>query len=247
MNFVYVAVLITVLALVHPIWSRVDCENDKCKEKKQRHPLCRYRDPEPSPSCGTVKEAGVTRQEQMDIVNTHNQLRSYVAQGFESRGDPGPQPPASSINALIWDYDLSQAAQRWVNQCSFSRPPCADESRFDVGTTMGFKGADAKPSEIIKDVFYEQVVHMNSSEVFELSAVNDTVKDYVQLVSSNTTRIGCGKIISTAYKGMWTYLLLCLYGPTGNVVGEPVYDVSDYYRLYAELDEEEDNVSQLDY
>ena len=46
------------------------------------------------------------------IVKKHNELRSIVARGLESRGVGGrSQPSAANMKKLSWDDDLAEVAQ----------------------------------------------------------------------------------------------------------------------------------------
>ena len=47
--------------------------------------------------------------DQQSIVAAHNELRSKVAQGQETRGRPGPQPPAADMMEMSWDNELAQS------------------------------------------------------------------------------------------------------------------------------------------
>ena len=47
--------------------------------------------------CGTEKQA---------ILDAHNDLRRRVAKGLETRGKPGPQPPATNMRKLVSEISL---------------------------------------------------------------------------------------------------------------------------------------------
>ena len=53
-------------------------------------------------NCGKPIFSGVTSNaDKQTIVDTHNNLRRQVAQGRESRGSPGPQPPAANMKKMV--------------------------------------------------------------------------------------------------------------------------------------------------
>jgi hypothetical protein len=52
-------------------------------------------------NCANPIYSGVTNEDKKTIVNTHNDLRSQVAQGKEKRGSPGPQPPAANMREIV--------------------------------------------------------------------------------------------------------------------------------------------------
>ena len=52
------------------------------------------------------------QDDKKSIVKKHNELRSIVAQGLESRGVGGRrQPSAANMKKLSWDDDLAEVAQ----------------------------------------------------------------------------------------------------------------------------------------
>ena len=62
------------------------------------------------PRCGSAPlDRGVSPSDQQSIVAAHNELRSKVAQGQETRGRPGPQPPAADMMEMSWDNELAQS------------------------------------------------------------------------------------------------------------------------------------------
>ncbi|CAG0921354.1 unnamed protein product, partial [Notodromas monacha] len=69
-----------------------------------------------NPDC-EIYSTKVTKEEIKTILKLHNELRSKVAVGKESRGKPGPQPPAILMNELTWDDELAEIAHRWAVQC----------------------------------------------------------------------------------------------------------------------------------
>ncbi|XP_011858071.1 PREDICTED: venom allergen 3-like [Vollenhovia emeryi] len=48
---------------------------------------------------------------------------------------------------------------------------------------------------------------------------------YTQIVWANTTKIGCGQIEYYTMDGEWKYyFVVCNYGPSGNVIGDLIYE-----------------------
>lgn len=50
---------------------------------------------------GSVSVRGVEEKNRQIILQTHNSLRSILALGQESRGDPGPQPHAANMQIMV--------------------------------------------------------------------------------------------------------------------------------------------------
>lgn len=70
--------------------------------------------------CGTPVSRGITDADREAIMDMHNKLRNRVAEGKETRGPIGPQPPAANMRMLEWDEELAKVAQRWADQCQFA-------------------------------------------------------------------------------------------------------------------------------
>ncbi|KAA0200051.1 hypothetical protein HAZT_HAZT000137 [Hyalella azteca] len=80
-----------------------------------QHTLCKTTGM--GPACGrNVPVRGVTAADIATITNGHNKFRALVAQGRETRGRPGPQPPAGDMMEMTWDEELALIAQRHADQ-----------------------------------------------------------------------------------------------------------------------------------
>jgi len=77
-----------------------------------------------------------SKDEKFQLVDVHNKFRAKVAQGKESRGSPGPQPPASDMMEMTWDEELAAIAQRWADQCRFGHDENRNVARFRVGQNV---------------------------------------------------------------------------------------------------------------
>ena len=58
---------------------------------------------------------GVDDGHRQVILQAHNSLRSLIASGQETRGRPGPQPPASNMQYMVKHLKLS-AIQVFLQQ-----------------------------------------------------------------------------------------------------------------------------------
>ncbi|XP_017886304.1 venom allergen 3-like [Ceratina calcarata] len=205
-----------------------DCNEYSCKSN---HTLCKYPNPEPSPACGWVFSTGFTDEEKAKILQQHNDLRVYVAAGLEKRGVSGPQPPASNMKTLIWDDGLAEVAQRWANQCEFGHDQCRnDASDGYVGQNSAwsqwFNEAGIRFEQLVQS-WYDEVKDFDRNQISQLTGENfGQVAHYTQIVWANTDRIGCGKIEYNMPHSPWTTLyLVCNYGPGGNIIDEPIYEI----------------------
>lgn len=60
-----------------------------------------FQSDEPSDKCNNLTKSSLTQEEKDSILTLHNDLRRKVANGLESRGNPGPQYPAVSMPPLV--------------------------------------------------------------------------------------------------------------------------------------------------
>uniref|UniRef100_A0A0N8B0Y2 Venom allergen n=1 Tax=Daphnia magna TaxID=35525 RepID=A0A0N8B0Y2_9CRUS len=201
-----------------------------CRLSSQ-HTMCRFQND--GPKCdGTVSTRGVDRSNRQVILQTHNTLRSIVASGQESRGQPGPQPRASNMQMMTWDDELATVAQRLAEQCLFEHDcnECRKVGRFPVGQNLAVEWTTGPPlpTNWKKQVtrWYEEVEEFpnTSARKFEFSVITG---HYSQIIWADTNRVGCG---FTSFRDNGTFetnLYVCNYGPAGNFVGLPSYKVGE--------------------
>lgn len=73
----------------------------------------------------------MTNDERAQILETHNRLRSQVAQGTVPN-----QPGAQNMQEMVWDEELAYKAQQWANQCTFQHDPSRYLDRFTMGQNL---------------------------------------------------------------------------------------------------------------
>ncbi|KAK0461826.1 CAP domain-containing protein [Desarmillaria tabescens] len=121
-------------------------------------------------------------------------------------------------NLLTWSYTLADAAQSWVNQCEFR---ATDGQLFD--TSYG---------EIIVagsgDVSIETAINSFVADEADYTDGSDVLNHFTQVVWKSTTELGCAR--NTACNGIFDNggsqtLVVCLYDPAGNVIGEATDNV----------------------
>ncbi|RLU27432.1 hypothetical protein DMN91_001236, partial [Ooceraea biroi] len=77
--------------------------------------------------CVNVENGDLDGRDIETVLESHNFYRVAIANGKESRGNPGPQPAARSMMELIWDDELAVIARRWALQCKFfEKDQCRD-------------------------------------------------------------------------------------------------------------------------
>ncbi|KAK7873921.1 hypothetical protein R5R35_012935 [Gryllus longicercus] len=191
------------------------------------HTMCQYTGV--SSACRAGRwEHGVPADQQGAIVEVHNKLRDQIAQGKETRGSPGPQPPAANMLRMTWDDELAQVAQRWADQCNYQHDACRNVPRFYVGQNLYIKiqwpcsSMDSKQywEEAIL-AWYNEVAQFDKNSVGSLKGASGT-GHYTQVVWANTNRVGCGFSLFQDGNQCKKYYV-CNYGPGGNILTQPVY------------------------
>ncbi|XP_044009949.1 venom allergen 5-like [Aphidius gifuensis] len=185
---------------------------------------CYKKNPTAASACGQVESIELSEEEKQEIIQVHNDFRAKVASGKESRGNGAGKQPAGDIPPLTWDDSIAEVAQRWASQCNFDHDKCRNTETEQAGQNIASKsdsnGYDSSMTDLIT-MWYDEVKKFNPQDVYSYKFDVNT-GHYSQLVWGKTTHIGCG--VAKYIKGGWysTYLV-CNYGPSGNWIGEPVY------------------------
>ncbi|XP_043285622.1 venom allergen 5.02-like [Venturia canescens] len=205
--------------------------NDYCNLKscsKGTHTMCLFSPETFASRCGKVSSSGMTAAEIQEVVDLHNEFRAKVASGHEKRGRPGPQPAASNLGPLTWNPELAKIAQTWANQCNIKAGTAHDECRNDehgyVGQNMALGPSSWDLSALVSH-WYNEVEAFDRREVKAYTGKNlMKTGHYTQLVWAETTEIGCGVTrFHHPIEGYEITLLICNYGPGGNIGNYPIY------------------------
>ncbi|XP_035718068.1 venom allergen 5 [Vespa mandarinia] len=219
-GFVYLILITTIINL------SFSEANNYCKIKCRSgiHTLCKF-GISTKPNCGknVVKGSGLTKAEKLEILKQHNEFRQKVARGLETRGKPGPQPPAKSMNTLVWNDELAQIAQVWASQCKYGHDDCRNTAKYSVGQNIAQQSTTAASFGSVSNM-----VQMWADEVknYQYGSTKNKlieVGHYTQMVWAKTKEIGCGSI-KYIENGWHRHYLVCNYGPAGNIGNEPIYE-----------------------
>ncbi|XP_015121040.1 venom allergen 3 [Diachasma alloeum] len=198
------------------------------------HTMCLFPSETPAASCGEMKGKGLTPEEKKAILERHNHWRARVASGKEMRGINGPQPAAKNLGSMTWNDEIAEYAQRWADQCSFQHDHCRNTAKMLVGQNIAFIGSTAgwNNDNLVQmvDNWYNEVEHFDRNKIRNFRVVYHPralqVYHYTQMVWAKSTMLGCG---ASRYRkqGDRYYItyLVCNYAPTGNFIGQPVYEI----------------------
>ncbi|KAG7190774.1 hypothetical protein KM043_006845 [Ampulex compressa] len=210
------------------------CKMQSCVEYGLMHTMCKYSNSIPAERCGPKEFiiTGLREDQRRRILQVHNNLRARVAAGKETRGAPGPQPPASNIAPLTWDPELEMIAQRWANQCTFStirvgHDDCRNVEQYYVGQNVGYKSSSGKNTfkavDIVRE-WYNEVQYFDAGLVPKVTNYGKS-GHYTQLVSADAKTVGCGLIRYKEEDGWNALYVVCNYGPGGNAKNGELYKI----------------------
>ncbi|KAK9882849.1 hypothetical protein WA026_023546 [Henosepilachna vigintioctopunctata] len=189
------------------------------------HTMCIYKINETGQHCRGLMPVQFTEAEKYTLLDAHNTLRNTVASGNESRGSQGAQPPAANMRKLEWDDELAVIAETWTRQCQETSDRCRDVERFPVGQNVGSDYASKSSHLGFIHMWYESVVNFSSEDVAHYTKQASTEK-YTQIVWAETYRVGCARAVFQKvnnYDVIYQEILVCNYGPAGNIPGQQVY------------------------
>jgi len=161
---------------------------------------------------------GFTQDEINLFISKHNEYRDKVGTDFPD------DAPATCINHVVWDNEVAQSAQNFVNSC----PTTHDRTSLNNCIAAGSCGENLAWSTRLSDAV-SQSVNMWYEEYADYSYTTNGAKTqgavvghYTQLVWNKTLRVGCGVNYNCNNKlGSRTHFTLsCRYYPPGNYGGQ---------------------------
>lgn len=200
-----------------------------CPYGDPRHSICRFR-PQACPGKQLLRSGGVTKAQQVRILDLHNQLRAWVAGGFQTG-----LPPAANMRALSWDDELAVIAQRWADQCTDGHDKERSVSRFHVGQNVALVWTYEYEDDLLDEPDWDSQIYAWYNEATEFHFKSASISPFqfskklghfTQLVWADTYKIGCGyAYYRQSVRGL-TKIYVCNYGPGGNIIGTSMYEQS---------------------
>ena len=158
------------------------------------------------------------------ILFQYNSFRNKVA-GGKSYG-VSHLPRAANMLEMVWDDELADLAQKWVDNCKRSNDCnlCRMVDRFAVGQTrVEFEGSIMTDTDYEME-FFSYFNLLKDLKKEDITRYTDSSENggITQLLWAKTWRIGCGFLYFSS-DGRTFSDLVCNYGPRGNIEGEEVY------------------------
>ncbi|XP_047984158.1 scoloptoxin SSD552-like [Leguminivora glycinivorella] len=162
-------------------------------------------------SCAQIKQ----------FVDGHNVRRQQVARGAVPR-----QPTASNMKYMVWDDELAEKAASRAEHGIFGHSQTIVESQrwSQIGENM-FINNIPEPSHVPNieetlDFWFDEHTKYNF-EPYGLT-LPPGIGHYTQMVWAESTHVGCG-IAQKKEDGWTTTMIICHYGPAGNILGQVPY------------------------
>ncbi|CAL4112315.1 unnamed protein product, partial [Meganyctiphanes norvegica] len=174
-----------------------------------------------------------------------------VSDGEEERSSNKgvPQYPGSNIRELIWNDELAWIAQKWADQCIYEHESLVKPKKkgkrnlcsrtYVVGQNLYYSNR-FKTKNSLDDWrrairgWFNEVRHLPAEQIKHLGRpkTKEVVNHYTTLMWAITNEIGCGAVYYSGggYKlpdGNYNKgrILVCNYGPGGNIINAPVYKI----------------------
>ncbi|XP_064469148.1 venom allergen 3-like [Ornithodoros turicata] len=201
--------------------------SQRCNYKNPTHTMCLYK-ARACPGKQLIRSGGVTKAYQEYIVDLHNQLRGWVAGGYQKG-----YPAAVNMRALTWDNELASIAQRWADQCTSGHDKNRDVRQYPVGQNVAATWSFDEEDNLLDEPDWGSQIYAWYEECtnggFKASYINPfrfskSWGHFSQIAWAETTKIGCGYSYFRQDGRGLTKLYVCNYGPGGNVIGGSMYE-----------------------
>lgn len=185
------------------------------------HTLCRreYLKCGKNARCGYHNEVtGLpSDKDRKKFITLHNIFRNKVALGKEPNEGSSE---ASNMMALSYSFELEFIAQCWANACKSEKDRCRSTNKYlHVGQNIYYSKEESSTIEIGIKSWFKHIYLLENSMVDSFQNTTDArINTVSQILWAETVEIGCG---SLNFEG--SHLLICNYGPAGNVNNASIY------------------------
>ncbi|CAG9795270.1 unnamed protein product [Diatraea saccharalis] len=175
--------------------------------------------------CIQCKILNLSCQQIRSFVDGHNNRRQQLANGKV----PG-QPAASVMKYMIWDKELAAKAAKWASvyrqQHNPDRSVGSGRWRSTGENLYWYSTSDhsykLNPDSALKAWFDEFRDFLYGPIMRSHFSSSTQIGHYTQMAWADTTHVGCA-ISQWSNDGWNKYMVVCNYGPAGNMLGSPPY------------------------
>lgn len=224
--------LIIIISLLN-IKNLVNCETIDWCEMQQKH--CNKKihigcDPSHigQGNCYEINELKMDENMRREILNQHNEYRSFLASGLLF-----PMKSAKQMQEMEWDETLEQLASMHVQNCKMKHDQCRSTDEYNyAGQNLGMIASTYKELDfngVIKNIINNWFKEYVYTPVYEIEKfVSEQTKQighFTVMSREKNNKIGCAFITYEEYKDneLWYgNMLTCNYAET-NLLETPVY------------------------
>ncbi|WKY07001.1 hypothetical protein Q1695_006857 [Nippostrongylus brasiliensis] len=160
------------------------------------------------------------------FVSAHNKYRSLVAKG-QASGRYGTAPQAARMLKMVYDCNIEKTAMEHTKRCRFEHSPRSSRPNLgeNVYVQWGMKSTFKQAAKSSCDNWFSELkspgMPQNNILTMELFNRPQPIGHYTQMVWQNSYRLGCGVANCPDSRTLVT----CQYGPAGNILNQPVYEI----------------------
>ncbi|PIO58729.1 SCP-like protein [Teladorsagia circumcincta] len=166
---------------------------------------------------------GMTDEVRQMFVDKHNQYRSLVAKGLAVNPIGGFAPKAARMLKVSYDCKVEENMMAWAKRCKFEHSSFAERNYWGQNLYMTSwlnmnktKAAAAS----VDDWFSELKSHgVPQDNILTMKVFDSGVGHYSQVAWESSNKIGC----AVEWCPDMTFVG-CEYNPTGNWLGEQIYE-----------------------
>lgn len=150
-----------------------------------------------------VRVAQTSSSLQQDMLTVHNRYRAAV-----------------NVPPLSWSNELAQDAQQWANYLAAQGGGLQHSHQSGQGENLWAGTSGAFTYQEMADRWAQEKQYYTSGTFPAVSSTGNwfDVGHYTQMIWRDTTQVGCA--VAT---GGSRDVLVCRYGPNGNVIGQKVF------------------------
>ncbi|WKY08195.1 hypothetical protein Q1695_007582 [Nippostrongylus brasiliensis] len=177
------------------------------------------------------KEADATLSDfdRTQFLELHNKFRAAAANGFAYVGKFGYSQYAQNMEAMEWRCPHEGQAIKLAESCKKPKAPAG----FGMNSIFVDKAGDKIISEAIEEALGKWRNDLKKMDLPEdmtfTKDMESTIGRATKMLWHNTVYLACGYADCQD-----KYSIVCLYSPTGNKVGEQIYEPTDDWNFICE-------------
>ncbi|KAF6201465.1 hypothetical protein GE061_003856 [Apolygus lucorum] len=221
--------MVVVIVLLVVLSSQCLCEVDWCKlrcDGDVEHTMCIYKPHRNFGNCTNIEDI-LTQEDRKELLHMHNEYRNELAGGLKKGW-----PRAANMREMSWDDASESVALRWAQQCVEGYDECRRTIEFPyVGQTYAVEDdTDVYPTHTGGfHLWVDRLAMIDNPESIIERFPGDKSAFFTQVVWADSFKLGCSAIKTELHydKVYKAVILVCNYGPEGNVWDAKMYEIGE--------------------